>query len=295
MNEIMQVQNNIAQVDPTQIYEIFKQIQERHKRVSQIETPKSEIKKDFSGNEYVEESYMRRIADKNYPGWSFIIIDRMTHPIPFKTQDQIYVNQDKKIGDNYMKLGSIFTIKEAFEGLAEIAKDSQNNEVKLNAINTLLDLTRGQNLEGVDGEIEIAFSVHGRLMWYEDGILRQGDMVAGHQNLMLKDKSGYVSVSNAWKSAVTECKKKAFNAYMNIADDVYRNIDVELSEDVRAELLNIIRPIDDAWLSEIHNTSVEEINELILNGTVNANNLKATRKKLEKYRAGWDLESNSDK
>ena len=45
----------------------------KHKKVSNIPTPKAFIKKKM-GMDYVEYSTMRDVADKEYPGWSWTII-----------------------------------------------------------------------------------------------------------------------------------------------------------------------------------------------------------------------------
>jgi hypothetical protein len=194
--------------------EIQKLITARHREVSSMETPKNEVNKNFQGMDYVERSYMSRIADEKYPGWSFIILDWRTH-----------------------------TVK----------------------------------------DIEVGFAVHGRLIWVEDGVPRQGDMTAGHQNQVLKDKSGYLSISNTWKSAVTECQKKAFNTYMNIADDVYRNIDTSLTGPERTTLLKLLTKIDADWLSEEQGTTMQEMDDKILNGTINKASLNLSTQKIEKW------------
>ena len=51
----------------------LKAITKKHKKVSNIPTPKAFIKKKM-GMDYVEYSTMRDIADKEYPGWSWTII-----------------------------------------------------------------------------------------------------------------------------------------------------------------------------------------------------------------------------
>lgn len=194
--------------------EALKLIKIRHKKISEIETPKNEVKKDYNKMDYVEISYMKRIADEYFPGWSWEILDWKTHVV---------------------------------------------------------------------GGLEHAFSVHGRLTWNENGVLRRGDMVAGHANHLLKDKSGYVSVSNAWKSANTECMKKAFNMFMNIADDVYRNIDTSLSQTERTTLLNLLSKIDDDWLEYEQGTTKKQMDEKILNGTINKSSLNLSTQKIKKW------------
>lgn len=247
-SSVATVQNNqLIGYTPDEIKEFLKAITNQHREISNLATPANEVKKDFNGMEYVEVSYMRRIANEQFPGWSFTIISQRTHIV------------DK---------------------------------------------------------FEVAFTTHGRLTWYDNGILRQGDMIASHANMFvyLKNKpglklgdgftvdnggyvinregnkvpTGYLSVSNAWKSSVTECQKKAFNSYMNIADDVYRNVDVSLDEKVRANLIKIIQPIDSTWLEEEYGETVESMNDKILSGVINKSNVSASERKMNTMREDWD-------
>jgi|TARA_R110001583_G_scaffold6515_2_gene33106 hypothetical protein len=48
-------------------------ITDKHKKVSKIKTPKPYIKKKM-GMEYVEYDYMRSVADKEFPGWSWLVV-----------------------------------------------------------------------------------------------------------------------------------------------------------------------------------------------------------------------------
>ena len=48
-------------------------ITDKHKKVSKIKTPKPYIKKKM-GMEYVEYDYMRSVADKEVPGWSWLVV-----------------------------------------------------------------------------------------------------------------------------------------------------------------------------------------------------------------------------
>ena len=75
-----------------------------------------------------------------------------------------------------------------------------------------------------------AYVVHGRLTYYDSGIKRVGDMTAAHRIQRSRDKDTFVDIGNDVKSANTDCMKKAFNMYMNIADDVYKNQVVDLDE-----------------------------------------------------------------
>ena len=67
MNEIVKIDNLEA------INGIRLMITDKHKKVSRIKTPKPYIKKKM-GMEYVEYNYMREVADKEFPGWSWLVI-----------------------------------------------------------------------------------------------------------------------------------------------------------------------------------------------------------------------------
>ena len=56
-------------------------------------------------------------------------------------------------------------------------------------------------------------------------------MVAAHRIQKGRESGTFVDVGNDIKSANTDCMKKAFNMYMNIADDVYRNQIIDLKEE----------------------------------------------------------------
>ena len=134
-------------------------ITELHDKVSMKDTPRAFVKKKMN-QDYVEVSYMKKLADKYFAGWSWTIISTEV-------------------------LGSE------------------------------------------------AFVVHGRLKWYEGGIWREGDMTAAHRIQKKKGSNEFVDIGNDVKSANTDCIKKAFNMYMNIADDVYRNrVDPLTQEDI---------------------------------------------------------------
>lgn len=141
-------------------------VQELHKTVSDIETPKGAVKTRPDGLEYVELAYMKNIADLYYPGWSWEIISYQF------------------IGDQ-------------------------------------------------------AVTVHGRLIFF-DGVKRIGDMIAGHRIQKKRDdKTKYVDIGNDVKSAVTDTLKKAFNTFMNIADDVYKKTGEYLSNEQINKLFEI--------------------------------------------------------
>jgi len=173
--------NEISVIEDNSIIEssAFDTIRDLHEKVSMEDTPKSFVKNKM-GVDYVEYSYMRKIADKHYPGWSWTIISTET-------------------------LGSE------------------------------------------------AFMVHGRLKWYEGGIWREGDCTAAHRIQKKRNSDNFVDVGNDIKSANTDCIKKAFNMYLNIADDVYRNRveDTSLSQDDIDYIVGEMEGLDDEWKDKI--------------------------------------------
>jgi len=187
------------------INEALKEITNKHKKVSNIATPTPYIKKKM-GMEYVEYSYMREVADKEYPGWSWLII----------------------------------------------------------------------NTENLGSE---AYVIHGRLKWYDEGIWREGDMTAAHRIQKKRGTNEFVDIGNDIKSANTDCIKKAFNFYLNIADDVYRNQveDMTLSDDQINTLIESAAKVSKDRLSEV--------TELINDQTIHRANYKASMAKLQREEA----------
>ena len=182
----------------------FETIRDLHEKVSMEDTPKTYIKKKM-GMDYVEISYMKSVADKHYPGWSWTII----------------------------------------------------------------------STEMLGSE---AFMVHGRLKWFEGGIWREGDMTAAHRIMKLRDKEGFVDVGNDIKSANTDAMKKAFNMYMNIADDVYRNRveDTSLSQDDIDYIYEEMEGLSDEWK--------EKISLSIENGDIEKNDIAKVINKINQIK-----------
>jgi len=106
------------------------------------------------------------------------------------------------------------------------------------------------NTENLGSE---AFVIHGRLKWFDSGVWRKGDMTAAHRIQKKRGTDEFVDIGNDVKAANTDCIKKAFNMYLNIADDVYRNQvdDVELTDDEKEELLLAAGSISDEILGKV--------------------------------------------
>jgi hypothetical protein len=182
------------------ITESLDNITNQHKEIGKIETPKGLVKKKM-GFDYVELSYMKKIANEQFPGWSWTIINA-----------------------------------EAL-GVA-------------------------------------AYVVHGRLKWFDNGLWREGDMVAAHRIQTKRGSTEFVEIGNDIKSANTDCMKKAFNVYMDIAADVYRSDDPTLDDEQAANLTSVALSVD--------NEQFEKVKSLIENGTINSGNYKASLAKLER-------------
>ena len=180
----------------------LQEITKIHDDVSAIKTPKAYIKKKMD-MDYVEIGYMKKVAEKHYPGWSWEVI------------------------------------KTEFAGTE-------------------------------------AYVVHGRLKWYDNGVQRVGDMTAAHRIQKKRGTQEYVDLGNDIKSANTDCMKKAFNMYMNIADDVYRNQveDTELTADQCNELISLARDISDE--------EGAKIKILLEEGTIHGLNYKGAFNKLKR-------------
>jgi hypothetical protein len=186
------------------IQESLQNITNQHKEVGKIETPKGLVKKKM-GFDYVELSYMKKIANEQFPGWSWKII-------------------------------------------------------KSEALGTA------------------AYVVHGRLKWVDNGLWREGDMVAAHRIQTKRNTEEFVEIGNDIKSANTDCMKKAFNVYMDIAADVYRSDDPSLDDTQIADLESVSLSVSDE--------QYKKVKSLIEDGTINSGNYKASLSKLERLANG---------
>ena len=78
-------------------------------------------------------------------------------------------------------------------------------------------------------------------------------MYSGTQNTDKERRWWFVDVGNDIKAANTDCIKKAFNMYLNIADDVYRNRveDVSLTDDDRDIIDKSMEGLSEEWKAKI--------------------------------------------
>ena len=119
-----------------------------------------------------------------------------------------------------------------------------------------------------------AYVVHGRLKWFDNGVWRDGDVTASHRIQKKRGTDEYVDLGNDIKAANTDCIKKAFNMYMNICDDVYRNQveDPELTDKQKKDIADAALRVD------MHDKVMKQVED----GDVNAMNFKASMAKLER-------------
>ena len=198
--EVMVVDEQMLQATDA----VRKAITNKHKKVSRLKTPKPFIKKKM-GLDYVEFSYMRDVADKEFPGWSWTI----------------------------------------------------------------------EKTEVLGSE---AYVVQGRLTWYDEGLWRKADMVAAHRIQKKRGTNEFVDIGNDVKAANTDCIKKAFNMYLNIADDVYRNQveDLSLTDEQANDILVVA--------GDISEERIEQIHDLIKEQAINTANYNSSLLKLERER-----------
>jgi hypothetical protein len=92
-------------------------------------------------------------------------------------------------------------------------------------------------------------------------------MTAAHRIQKKRGSDTFVDVGNDIKSANTDCMKKAFNMYLNIADDVYRNrvLDTSLTDEDKEYIYAECEGLDD--------TMKEKISSSIENGEVEKNDI----------------------
>ena len=121
-----------------------------------------------------------------------------------------------------------------------------------------------------------AYVVHGRLKWYDEGIWREGDMVAAHRIQKKRGTNEFVDIGNDIKASNTDCMKKAFQMFMNIADDVYRNQveDLSLTDEQKNDILVVASELGEEKMGLIHT--------LIKDQAINNANYNSSKVKLEK-------------
>lgn len=99
--------------------------------------------------------------------------------------------------------------------------------------------------------------VTGELHFIDEGVPRVGAYAAAHRIAyktgMSKTPENIVDLGNDVKAAVTDCMKKCFNVYMNISDDIYKNIEiVDITNDQKEVLYSMIEDCDSSNQSSFY-------------------------------------------
>ena len=152
-------------------------ITDKHKKVSKIKTPKPYIKKKM-GMEYVEYDYMRSVADKEFPGWSWLVVKAemagseayLVHgrlkfydegiwregdvTAAHRIQKKRGTNEFVDIG-NDVKAANTDAIKKAFNMFMNIADDVYRNQVEETKLSneqkeTILEIAKKVSTEKYD-------------------------------------------------------------------------------------------------------------------------------------------------
>ena len=163
-----------------------------------------------------------------------------------------------------------------------------NNTLSIDEINDMLSNVTKKHEEVSRIKTPKVFIKKKQNFDYVDGVMRNGDMVAAHSLQKLKGTQQFSGIGNDVKAANTDTMKKAFNMFMNIADDVYKNQveDPELSDEQKNELLLLAKILSDAKYEEI----LENIEDTLIN-TMNFNGAKKKLQRLVKEYEEHKLEN----
>ena len=123
-----------------------------------------------------------------------------------------------------------------------------------------------------------AYVVHGRPSWFDEGIWREGDVVAAHRIQKKRGTNEFVDIGNDIKAANTDAIKKAFNMFLNIADDVYRNQieDPELTKEQEEKLMRLAKSIS--------SEKYDQIASLVEDGDIYGGNFRSSLAKLQRVK-----------
>ena len=110
-------------------------------------------------------------------------------------------------------------------------------------------------------------------------------MVAAHRIQKKRGTNEFVDIGNDVKAANTDCIKKAFNMYLNIADDVYRNQveDLSLTDEQANDILVVA--------GDISEERIEQIHDLIKHQPINTANYNSSLLKLEREKEKLNAKS----
>ena len=106
-------------------------------------------------------------------------------------------------------------------------------------------------------------------------------MCAAHRIQKKRGTDEFVDIGNDIKASNTDCIKKAFNFYLNICDDVYRNQvdDLTLSDEQKDKIIEVAGIAGDERRTEI----ADLINEQV----IHSGNYNSSFAKLEREAGIW--------
>ena len=107
---------------------------------------------------------------------------------------------------------------------------------------------------------------------------REGDVVAAHRIQKKRGTKEFVDIGNDIKAANTDAIKKAFNMFLNIADDVYRNQieDPELTKEQEEKLMGLAKSIS--------SEKYDQIASLVEDGDIYGGNFRSSLAKLQRVK-----------
>ena len=106
--------------------------------------------------------------------------------------------------------------------------------------------------------------------------MEKGDVTASHRVQKSTKTNAYLDIGNDVKAANTDAIKKAMNMYLNIADDVYKNIveDMELTDKQVEDMIKVAETISEDYKVRV-GWSIQE-------GSVTGLNYKGSMDKLRR-------------
>ena len=106
-------------------------------------------------------------------------------------------------------------------------------------------------------------------------------MCAAHRIQKKRGTDEFVDIGNDVKASNTDCIKKAFNFYLNICDDVYRNQvdDLTLSDEQKDKIIEVAGMSGDERRIEIVNLINEQV--------IHSGNYNSSFAKLEREAGIW--------
>ena len=218
------------------------EIKGRLEKVSEIKTPKRYIEKKM-GLDYVKFPYMRKMADENYPGWSWTVVSHQITSYKGKPVASVIHGRLRWFEDGLWR-----------EGDAVAAHRIQYKK-KPKKITITIDAF-GQRVKQQDSKLSEQYSPP----FVETETFARDDK----GKIIMEPSDELVDIGNDIKASNTDAMKKAFNVYLNISDDVYKAHieDISLSEKEKDTLLTLSKEVglEDVIRDKIEDSSINKTN-----------------------------------